>query len=55
MTRDAIAMSWKYAATEIYSLLSDVRDTDAEEMNVSIHIGVSLQSEDSPNPSLCIY
>lgn len=33
--RDAVTMSWKYAAMEIYGLLSDVRDTDAEEMNVS--------------------
>lgn len=32
--RDAVTMSWKYAAMEIYGLLSDVRDTDAEEMNV---------------------
>ena len=34
-TRDAVTMSWKYAAMEIYGLLSDVRDTDAVEMNVS--------------------
>ena len=31
-------MSWKYAAMEIYGLLSDVRDTDAEEMHVMFHM-----------------
>ena len=36
--RDAVTMSWKYAAMEIYGLLSDVRDTDAEEMHVRIII-----------------
>ena len=33
-----MTMSWKYAAMEIYGLLSDVRDTDAEEMNVRDYI-----------------